>query len=70
MELKNLDKGQPNTTTPGCSDASSSGAMTLPRSHMPSDYENENTIIPHVSNSLDKRSYVPGYMCKYFDTTD
>lgn len=40
--------------------ASSSGATTLPRSSH--GYESEPS---HVTNSLDKRSYVPGYMSKY-----
>ncbi|XP_040151206.1 neogenin isoform X3 [Anopheles arabiensis] len=63
MELKNMDKGGNHGTTPGSVDggASSSGTMTLPRSvgggH---DYDSE-TPITHVTNSLDKRSYVPGY---------
>lgn len=68
IELKNIEKGHPNTTTPGCSDgASSSGAMTLPRS-VGHDYENDATMLPpHISNSLDKRTYVPGYMSEYLD---
>lgn len=62
IELKNIDKGHQTTTTPGCSDgASSSGAMTLPRS-VGHDYEGETILPPHISNSLDKRTYVPGYM--------
>ncbi|XP_039436858.1 neogenin isoform X2 [Culex pipiens pallens] len=62
MELKNLDKSNHSTTTPGSVDggASSSGAMTLPRSVAGHEYESE-TPIAHVTNSLDKRTYVPGY---------
>ncbi|XP_035794752.1 netrin receptor DCC-like isoform X1 [Anopheles albimanus] len=61
MELKNMDKGN-HGTTPGSVDggASSSGTMTLPRSVGGHDYDSE-TPITHVTNSLDKRSYVPGY---------
>uniref|UniRef100_A0A182J115 Neogenin n=1 Tax=Anopheles atroparvus TaxID=41427 RepID=A0A182J115_ANOAO len=61
MELKNMDKSQ-HSTTPGSVDggASSSGTMTLPRSVGGHDYDSE-TPITHVTNSLDKRSYVPGY---------
>jgi len=66
MELKNLDKTLIHQTTPGCSDgASSSGAMTLPRS-VNHDFEGEPGQFPnHVSNSLDKRTYVPGYMSEF-----
>ncbi|XP_058066091.1 neogenin [Anopheles bellator] len=65
MELKNLDKGNHHaTTTPGSVDggASSSGTMTLPRSSVGGghDYDSE-TPITHVTNSLDKRNYLPGY---------
>lgn len=65
MELKNLEKTHPNhITTPGCSDgASSSGAMTLPRSVI-HEYDSEVPLPPHVTNSLDKRTYVAGYMSK------
>lgn len=42
--------------------ASSSGAMTLPRS-VNHEYDNENPG-SHITNSLDKRSYIPGYMSK------
>lgn len=66
MELKNVDKSHSNTT-PGYSDgASSSGAMTLPRS-VNNEYDNENatTSSSHLTTSLDKRSYVPGYMSKF-----
>ncbi|XP_062709331.1 neogenin isoform X2 [Aedes albopictus] len=61
MELKNMDKSN-HSTTPGSVDggASSSGAMTLPRSVGGHEYDSE-TPITHVTNSLDKRSYVPGY---------
>lgn len=38
--------------------ASSSGAMTLPRSVGGNDYDNHDNI---HTNSLDKRSYVPNY---------
>lgn len=56
-------------STPGYSDgASSSGAMTLPRSVNHGDFEHESASAAgggsHVTNSLDKRSYVPGYMSK------
>lgn len=70
--------GKAHTTagsTPGYSDgASSSGAMTLPRSVNHGDFEHESASAAggggggaggggsHVTNSLDKRSYVPGYM--------
>ncbi|XP_062542701.1 neogenin isoform X2 [Armigeres subalbatus] len=62
MELKNMDKSNHSTTTPGSVDggASSSGAMTLPRSVGGHEFDSE-TPITHVTNSLDKRSYVPGY---------
>lgn len=61
MELKNMEKNHL-TTTPGCNDgASSSGAMTLPRSVI-HEFETEPTTMAHVTNSLDKRTYVPGYM--------
>lgn len=65
MELKNMEKTNIHQTTPGCSDgASSSGAMTLPRS-VGHDFENEPQFpTSHVTNSLDKRTYVPGYMSK------
>ncbi|XP_065086448.1 neogenin isoform X1 [Ochlerotatus camptorhynchus] len=61
MELKNLDKSN-HSTTPGSVDggASSSGAMTLPRSVNGHEFDSE-TPITHVTNSLDKRGYVPGY---------
>lgn len=62
MELKNIDKINIHQTTPGCSDgASSSGVMTLPRS-VGHDFETESQFPAHVTNSLDKRTYVPGYM--------
>jgi neogenin len=62
MELKNIEKINMHQTTPGCSDgASSSGVMTLPRS-VGHDFETESQFPNHVTNSLDKRTYVPGYM--------
>lgn len=65
MELKNIDKINIHQTTPGCSDgASSSGVMTLPRS-VGHDFETESQFPAHVSNSLDKRTYVPGYMSEW-----
>jgi neogenin len=65
IELKNVEKINLHQTTPGCSDgASSSGVMTLPRS-VGHDFENETQFPSHVSNSLDKRTYVPGYMSEY-----
>lgn len=60
MELKHVDKSN-STATPGCSD----GAMTLPRS-VNHEYENENpSHSSNITNSLDKRSYVAGYMSKF-----
>lgn len=70
MELKNVDKTTTlhlQQTTPGCSDgASSSGALTLPRS-VGHDFETDSQFPSHVTNSLDKRTYVPGYMSKFFN---
>lgn len=65
MELKHVDKNN-STATPGCSDGTSiSGAMTLPRS-VNHEYEHENpSNSSHITNSLDKRSYVAGYMSKF-----
>lgn len=65
MELKNLDKSN-HSTTPGSVDggASSSGAMTLPRSVNGHEFDSE-TPITHVTNSLDKRGYVPGYTGRF-----
>lgn len=61
MELKNMDKN--NHATIITTDAtSSSGAMTLPRPVV-HEYESESNLT-HVTNSLDKRSYVPGYISK------
>ncbi|XP_059613953.1 neogenin [Phlebotomus argentipes] len=61
MELKNIEKNNQQPPQTQISDgASSSGAMTLPRSVI-HDYDSE-TPISHVTNSLDKRSYVPGYI--------
>ncbi|XP_030388310.1 neogenin isoform X2 [Scaptodrosophila lebanonensis] len=69
MELKNIDKSIHNAT-PVCSDgASSSGALTLPRSVVHSEYEVETPVPAHVTNSLDKRSYVPGYMTTSMNST-
>lgn len=63
MELKNIDKSGMHTATPVCSDnASSSGALTLPRSVVHSEYEVETPVPAHVTNSLDKRAYAAGYM--------
>ncbi|XP_055381759.1 neogenin [Condylostylus longicornis] len=71
MELKNIDKSHhtPEIIT-GCSDgASSSGAMTLPRSAI-HEYDSESNGGPaHVTNSLDKRAYVPGYMTTSMNST-
>lgn len=63
MELKALEKSHSNNDG-----ASSSGAMTLPRSVGANDYDPHDN---HHSNSLDKRSYVSNYMgkcckCLYF----
>lgn len=55
MELKNVEKNPSNDGT------SCSGAMTLPRTGH--EYETELSHT-HITNSLDKRQYVPGYMCK------
>lgn len=57
MELKNLEKNQ------GNDGASSSGAMTLPRSVGANDYDSHDS---HHSNSLDKRSYIPSYMGNFY----
>ncbi|ALC42383.1 fra, partial [Drosophila busckii] len=70
MELKNIDKGLGHNATPVCSDnASSSGALTLPRSVVHSEYEVETPVPGHVTNSLDKRSYVAGYMTTSMNST-
>lgn len=60
MELKNMEKSHL-TQTPACSSdgASSSGAMTLPRSVV---HDFDESQLSHVTNSLDKRAYVPGYI--------
>ncbi|XP_073845084.1 neogenin protein frazzled isoform X6 [Musca autumnalis] len=68
MELKNIDKTI-HGSTPGCSDAaSSSGALTLPRS-VGHDYDVDTPVPNHITNSLDKRSYVPGYMTTSLNST-
>ncbi|XP_037927061.1 neogenin isoform X2 [Hermetia illucens] len=71
MELKNVEKGHHHTNSThvsACSDgASSSGAMTLPRSVV-HEYDSD-PALPHVTNSLDKRSYVPGYMTTSMNST-
>ncbi|XP_058986961.1 neogenin isoform X4 [Musca domestica] len=68
MELKNIDKTM-HGSTPGCSDAaSSSGALTLPRS-VGHDYDVDTPVPNHITNSLDKRSYVPGYMTTSLNST-
>ncbi|XP_044744590.1 neogenin isoform X2 [Coccinella septempunctata] len=54
MELKNLEKSHSSNDA-----ASSSGALTLPRSVGGNDYDNHDNI---HSSSLDKRTYVPSYM--------
>ncbi|RZC39998.1 neogenin, partial [Asbolus verrucosus] len=54
MELKAIEKSQSNTDG-----ASSSGAMTLPRSMGGNDYDPHDAI---HTNSLDQRTYVPNYM--------
>lgn len=67
VEMKNMEKlnGIHQTSTPGCSDgASSSGVMTLPRS-VGHDFENETQFPTQITNSLDKRTYVPGYMSEF-----
>lgn len=58
MELKNVEKNPPSNDG-----ASSSGAMTLPRTGH--EYETEMSHT-HITNSLDKRQYVPGYMSKSY----
>ncbi|KAI8124499.1 Neogenin [Lucilia cuprina] len=69
MELKNIDKTMHGSTPAGCSDgASSSGALTLPRS-VGHDYDVETPVPNHITNSLDKRSYVPGYMTTSLNST-
>lgn len=63
MELKNVEKNPPNLDG-----ASSSGAMTLPRSAH--EYESDASHPhSHVTSSLDKRSYVPGYMTTSMTST-
>lgn len=54
MELKALEKSH--SSNDG---ASSSGAMTLPRSVGANEYDAHES---HHSNSLDKRTYAPNYM--------
>jgi neogenin len=54
MELKAIEKSQSNTDG-----ASSSGAMTLPRSVGGNEYDTHEGI---HTNSLDQRTYVPNYM--------
>lgn len=61
MELKNVDKNHGQNAAAYSDGASSSGALTLPRS-VGHEYDAEN---PNAHNSLDKRSYVPGYMSEY-----
>lgn len=61
MELKNMEKSHSSQTQIASDGASTSGAMTLPRS---SCHEFEEQPNSHVTNSLDKRNYVPGYICK------
>lgn len=56
MELKAMEKNHTNNDG-----ASSSGAMTLPRSGGTSEYDGHDA---HNTNSLDKRTYVPNYMGK------
>ncbi|EDW85568.2 uncharacterized protein Dwil_GK23150 [Drosophila willistoni] len=69
MELKNIDKNL-HSVTPVCSDgAPSSGALTLPRSVVHSEYEADSTMPGHLTNSLDKRSYAPGYMTTSMNST-
>uniref|UniRef100_A0A1L8DK65 Putative axon guidance receptor dscam n=1 Tax=Nyssomyia neivai TaxID=330878 RepID=A0A1L8DK65_9DIPT len=68
MELKNIEKNNQQMPQTQISDgASSSGAMTLPRSVI-HDYDSE-TPLSHVTNSLDKRSYVPGYITTPMSTS-
>lgn len=54
MELKAMEKRHSNNDG-----ASSSGAMTLPRSVGGNEYDTHENI---HTNSLDKRSYVPNYV--------
>lgn len=61
MELKNMEKSHLSQTPIVSDGASTSGAMTLPRSSC-HEFE-EQQPNSHVTNSLDKRNYVPGYMC-------
>jgi len=53
MELKNMEKRH--STNDG---ASSSGALTLPRSVGGNEYDTHDSV---HTNSLDKRTYVPNY---------
>jgi neogenin len=57
MELKAIEKSQSNTDG-----ASSSGAMTLPRSVGGNEYDTHEGI---HTNSLDQRTYVPNYMGEF-----
>ena len=61
MELKAIEKSQSNNDG-----ASSSGAMTLPRSMGGNDYDTHDAI---HTNSLDQRTYVPNYMGKIRHTS-
>lgn len=60
-----MDKSHLSQTPITSDGASTSGAMTLPRS---SCHEFEEPSNSHVTNSLDKRSYVPGYICMKYAT--
>lgn len=66
MELKNMEKNPNNlatTTTPGSDIVPSNGVMTLPRSVHHSEYDSSSNL-SHITNSLDKRNYIPAYMGK------
>lgn len=59
MELKALEKSHSNNDA-----ASSSGAMTLPRSTGGNDFDTHDNHLH--TNSLDKRTYAPNnYICEY-----
>lgn len=64
MELKNMEKNpQTILPTPGSDIMPSVGSMTLPRnSHH--EYDSGSSL-SHISNSLDKRNYIPSYMGKF-----
>ncbi|KAK9876148.1 hypothetical protein WA026_011265 [Henosepilachna vigintioctopunctata] len=60
MELKNMEKSHSSNDA-----ASSSGALTLPRSVGGNEYDNHDTL---HSSSLDKRTYIPSYVATPINT--